>query len=101
PIDVVYRRLEGGRLDPLDARAAGAAGVPAITWAAQAGGVVLANSAGSGLVEAVALRPFLGAAARALLGEELALDVLGPGESLATAPGYTAALDAVAPARVV
>ena len=44
PVDVVYRRIEDAGVDPLDAHMAGANGVPAITWAAQVGGVALGTN---------------------------------------------------------
>lgn len=86
PVDVVYRRVEDAGLDPLDARTAGGAGVPGITWAAQSGGVALANAFGTRLAEEPALAPFLPAAAEALLGERLELPPYEPGEVLASAP---------------
>lgn len=72
--------------DPLAAHAFGAAGVPAITWAAQAGSVILANAFGAGLAETPTLVPYLAAAARLLLGEELLLDGVDDRDELATAP---------------
>ncbi len=86
PVDVVYRRLEDARLDPMDARTGGGAGVPGITWAAQSGGVVLANAFGTSVAEERDLAAYLPAAAAALLGEPLELERLGADDVLATAP---------------
>ena len=86
PVDVIYRRVEDAGLDPLDARTRGGAGVPGITWAAQSGGVSLANAFGTRLAEEPALAPFLGDAARTLLGETLELSTLSPDDPLASAP---------------
>jgi uncharacterized circularly permuted ATP-grasp superfamily protein len=86
PVDVVYRRLEDAGLDPLDARTAGGAGVPGITWAAQSGGVALANAFGTRLAEEPMLAPFLRAAADTLVGEHLELQPYTAGEPLASAP---------------
>lgn len=102
PVDVIYRRLGDARLDPLDARTVGGAGVPAITWAAQAGGVVLANPFGTRLAEEPALAPRFDAAAASLLGEALELQRWDGAEPLGTTPchGGTAD-DTLVPGRVV
>ena len=86
PVDVIYRRIEDAALDPLDARTVGGSGVPGITWAAQSGGVVLANAFGTRLAEERVLAPYLDAAARSLLGESLELRALADDEILASAP---------------
>lgn len=102
PVDVIYRRLEDARLDPLDSRTTGGAGVPAITWAAQAGGVVLANAFGTRLVEEAALASRFDEAARLLLGEELELRRWDGSEQLATTPCHAGSHDeALVPGRVV
>lgn len=91
PVDVIYRRLEDARLDPMDTGAGGGgAGVPAITWAAQSGGVALANAFGAGVAEERALASFLPAVAQALLGEGLELHALSTDDVLATAPCVSA-----------
>ena len=86
PVDVIYRRLEDARLDPLDTRMTGGKGVPGIAWAAQAGGVALANAFGTGVAEEAALAPYLAPAAQLLLGESLELRSLQPSDELASAP---------------
>ena len=101
PVDVVLRRVPDPGLDPLAARATGTAGVPAITWASYGGGVALANARGSRLAQEPALRPFLGAAAHHLLGEDLEIDTLASDEKLATAPIHRADSDTVGPGNVV
>src|SRR5581483_3523451 len=50
-----------------------ALGVPGLAEAARAGGVVLANALGGGVIESPALGAFLPGLARALLGEDLAI----------------------------
>jgi uncharacterized circularly permuted ATP-grasp superfamily protein/uncharacterized alpha-E superfamily protein len=99
PVDVVYRRLEDGGLDPLEPRAQGVHGVPAITWAAQRGGVVLGNAFGAGLAESATVQARLGALAEAVLGEALLLQPFD-GEELATTPVFDATTGLV-PGRVV
>ena len=102
PVDVVYRRLEDASLHPLEPHIQGAQGVPAITWAAQHGGVALANAFGTRVVEEDALAPFLPGAARALLGEDLLLAHWRPDDVLATAPVYGGARrDSVVAGHVV
>ena len=55
PVDVIYRRVDDEALDPMTGRGAGrgaaAASVPGITWAAEAGGVALANAFGTHVLE--------------------------------------------------
>ena len=100
PIDVVYRRVDDRGLDPLEVRAAGAQGVPAITWAARAGGVVLANAFGSGVAESSVVSGGMADASRLLLGEELMLPAWRPGDELATTPMFDVAAGFV-PCQVV
>jgi uncharacterized circularly permuted ATP-grasp superfamily protein len=90
PIDVVYRRVDDRGLDPLEVRAAGTQGVPAITWAARAGGVALANAFGSGVVESTVVGDGMADAARLLLGEELLLPAWRASDDLATTPLFDA-----------
>ena len=99
PVDLIYRRLEDVGLEPLDARTTGSAGVPAITWAAQTGGVVLANAAGSSLAEEPWVADVLPAAARVLLGEELLLSMWEEGAALATTPSHLGS--SIVPSSVV
>jgi len=97
PIDVVYRRVEDVGLDPLEINSRGRSGVPALTWAAQGGGVALANGFGASVAEDTRLAHLFPAVAQTLLGETLRLDSLGGGESLATTPSYASSASASAP----
>lgn len=99
PVDVVYRRLEDSGLDPLEPRAHGVHGVPAITWAAQRGGVMVGNAFGTGVAEVAAVQTRLADIAEALLGESLLLPSFS-GEALATTPVFDVATG-LAPGRVV
>lgn len=102
PVDVVYRRVGDQGLDPLEVRAAGAQGVPAITWAARAGGVVLANAYGAGVLESDIIGRCLPDAARLLLGEELLLPSWSPTDGIATTPRFDPEHGAgLVPGRVV
>ncbi len=84
PVDVVDRRIADADLDPLVGRGGG--GVPALSWAAERGGVAVANGPGAALLEAEEFEPYLAAMARALLDEPLTLPPWRPGQQLATAP---------------
>lgn len=101
PVDVIYRGVPDAGLDPLAARAVGAAGVPAISWAAQAGGVVLANARSSRLAQEVELMASLGDAAAVLLGETLHMGHWNEAEPLATTPVYEPRHDRVTAGSVV
>ncbi len=55
PIDVIFRRLEDDRIDPMEVNAEGSVGVPGLLLAARSRGVSLANAHGSGVLEDPAL----------------------------------------------
>lgn len=73
PIDVLWRRLDSEFADPLELNGASRIGVPGLVRAVRTGNVLVANSIGSGLLEARALLGFLPGLCRELLGQELAL----------------------------
>ncbi|MCB1507924.1 MAG: circularly permuted type 2 ATP-grasp protein, partial [Hyphomicrobiaceae bacterium] len=73
PIDVLYRRLDGSYLDPLELDPGSQIGVPGLVSAIRAQNLALANSGGSGLMEARAMMAFMPALARTVLGEDLLL----------------------------
>jgi uncharacterized circularly permuted ATP-grasp superfamily protein/uncharacterized alpha-E superfamily protein len=68
PVDVVFRRLEDDRVDPMEVNAEGVGGVPGLLLAARSGGVGLANAHGSGVIEDPALGAFWDAAGAWLTG---------------------------------
>ncbi len=72
-VDVLWRRLDGDFADPLELRASSRLGVPGLVQAVREGGVTVANSLGSGVVESRALMSFMPALARHVLGEDLKL----------------------------
>ncbi|HEY3484244.1 MAG TPA: circularly permuted type 2 ATP-grasp protein, partial [Ilumatobacteraceae bacterium] len=89
PIDVVYRRLEDPRVDPLEVGSTGSVGVPGLLLAVRSGGVVLANAHGAGVIEEQALAPLWPDAVRHLTGTDLRLPQLdGRPAELATTPVY-------------
>ncbi|NND76183.1 MAG: hypothetical protein HKN44_14360 [Ilumatobacter sp.] len=51
PIDVLFRRLEDDRLDPMEVNTEGGAGIPGLLLASSSGGVHLANAHGCGVIE--------------------------------------------------
>ncbi len=72
-VDVIVRRIHDAWCDPLALRENSAMGVPGLVDAAAAHNVGLANPLGVNVVEAPAIKAYLSAAARQLLGEELLL----------------------------
>jgi uncharacterized circularly permuted ATP-grasp superfamily protein/uncharacterized alpha-E superfamily protein len=76
PIDVILRRVGDASADPLELGAAEPGGIAGLLEVARAGDVGIANSLGAGLVENLALHPFLDAACRSLLDEPLLLPSL-------------------------
>ncbi|MCE0767853.1 circularly permuted type 2 ATP-grasp protein, partial [Pseudonocardia kujensis] len=73
PVDVVLRRLDADRCDPLDLRPDSRLGVPGLLEAARLGTVTVLNGLGAGVAENPGLLPFLPAVCRELLGEDLLL----------------------------
>jgi uncharacterized circularly permuted ATP-grasp superfamily protein/uncharacterized alpha-E superfamily protein len=71
--EVLLRRLDSDFADPLELSARSRLGVPGLVQAIRDGTVAMANSLGSGVVEAHSMLSFLPALAPAVLGEELAL----------------------------
>ncbi|MEV5835856.1 circularly permuted type 2 ATP-grasp protein [Nocardia sp. NPDC052112] len=73
-VDVVLRRVDAEFSDPLDLRPDSRLGVVGLVEVLRRGAVTVVNTIGSGLLENPALAGFLPRIARALLGEELALE---------------------------
>jgi uncharacterized circularly permuted ATP-grasp superfamily protein/uncharacterized alpha-E superfamily protein len=73
PVDVILRRMHDEEADPLELRYDSMFGVAGLVQSVRTGQVVVANSLGSGLLEAPALMAFLPAICRQQLGEELKL----------------------------
>lgn len=71
--EVLLRRLDSDFADPLELSARSRLGVPGLVQAIRDGTVAMANSLGSGVMEAHSMLSFLPALAPAVLGEELAL----------------------------
>lgn len=68
PVDVLFRRLEDDRIDPMEVNAEGHVGVPGLLLAARAGGVSLANAHGCGVIEDPNLAEYWDAAGSWLTG---------------------------------
>lgn len=62
PVDVLYRRIDDLRVDPLEVGSLGGDGVPGLLQAVRAGGVVLANAHGAGIGGARSLASMIDAA---------------------------------------
>lgn len=71
--DVIWRRVDGDYMDPIELKGSSRLGVPGLVEAMRQGNVVVANAPGAAAVEARALLGFLEGAARRLLGESLKL----------------------------
>jgi uncharacterized circularly permuted ATP-grasp superfamily protein/uncharacterized alpha-E superfamily protein len=69
--DVIWRRVDGDFVDPLELNGASRLGVPGLVEAIRSGGVAVLNMPGSGVLESKALLGFLPKLCRRLLGEEL------------------------------
>ena len=64
-VHAILRRLDDAFCDPLELRSDSALGVPGLIGAVRAGGVLLANALGTGLLESAALLGFLPGVCRA------------------------------------
>lgn len=99
PLDVVWRGLDDGSLDPLETMGTAPwAGVPGLVWGERRGGVALANAFGAGVLQHPALHAALPALAPMALGESLLLPQSDGHEPLATVPVFDGAT--VRPGRV-
>lgn len=70
-VDVILRRVDDIYCDPLELKEDSLLGVPGLLQAIRSGNVSLANPLGSGILESPGLMPFLNAASKYLLGQEL------------------------------
>ncbi|NQV26934.1 MAG: circularly permuted type 2 ATP-grasp protein, partial [Rhodopirellula sp.] len=73
PVEVILRRVSDDDCDPVELNSGSLTGVSGLVDVVRNDEVVVANSLGSRLAETPALVPFLPAACRKLLGEELRL----------------------------
>lgn len=73
PVEVIVRRVSDDDCDPVELKSGSLTGVSGLVDVVRNNEVVVANSLGSRLAETPALVPFLPAACRMLLGEELRL----------------------------
>src|SRR5207244_4107192 len=72
-VDAVLRRVDPDFCDPLEFRADSQLGLPGLLEATRQGTVSVTNSLGARVLENPGLAPYLGAACRALLDEDLQL----------------------------
>ena len=72
-VDVILRRVDAAYSDPLELRGDSQLGIPGLIEAARNRTVAVVNPVGAGVLENPGLIPHLGAAGRALLGEDLLL----------------------------
>jgi uncharacterized circularly permuted ATP-grasp superfamily protein/uncharacterized alpha-E superfamily protein len=71
--DVIWRRIDSDYADPLELNAQSRLGIAGLTDAIRAGGVVLANALGTGVLETPALMSFMPKLCQSVLGEDLQL----------------------------
>ncbi|TPD59251.1 circularly permuted type 2 ATP-grasp protein [Emcibacter nanhaiensis] len=69
-VDVIYRRIDDGFLDPLTFRPDSALGVPGLMNVYRSGGVTLANAVGGGIADDKAIYMYVPDMIRFYLGEE-------------------------------
>ena len=69
-VDVVYRRLDDGFLDPLAFNPESMLGVPGLLSTYRSGNVVLANAIGTGVADDKSIYPYVGEMIRFYLDEE-------------------------------
>jgi uncharacterized circularly permuted ATP-grasp superfamily protein/uncharacterized alpha-E superfamily protein len=72
-VDVILRRVDDSFCDPLELYPDSYLGVPGLLQAVRRGNVAVANAIGCGVLQAPGFLPFLPAACRYLLGEDLKL----------------------------
>ncbi|WP_245442539.1 circularly permuted type 2 ATP-grasp protein [Methylobacterium terrae] len=72
-VDVLWRRIDGDFVDPLELNPASRLGAPGLVEALRAGAVAMGNMPGAGLVESAWLAASLPALCERLLGEPLRL----------------------------
>ncbi len=69
-VDVIYRRIDDGFLDPVVFRTDSSLGVPGLMAAARAGNVTIANAVGNGVADDKAVYAYVPEFIRYYLGEE-------------------------------
>ena len=77
-IDVLHRRIVDRQLDPLETNTYGAAGIPAVLLADDAGSVTMANAHGTGVIEEPSLIGVWDRAGELLTGEAPWLQMRSP-----------------------
>lgn len=70
PVDVIYRRIDDGFLDPVAFRPDSTLGVPGLLSAARAGTVTVCNAIGNGVADDKAIYPYVPALIEYYLGEK-------------------------------
>ncbi len=73
-VDVIYRRIDDGYLDPLTFRPDSAIGTPGLFNAYRAGNLTLANGVGTGIADDKSIYPYVPRMIRFYLGEEPILE---------------------------
>lgn len=74
PIDVIVRRIEDGVADPLELSGRSLVGVTGLLQAVRDQNVTVVNALGSGVLQSIAVMPYLPRLCQELLGEALKLE---------------------------
>ena len=77
-VDVLHRRIVDRQLDPLETNTYGAAGIPAVLLADDAGTLTMGNAHGTGVIEDASLLGLWDRAGAVLTGEESWLQLRSP-----------------------
>ncbi len=77
-IDVLHRRIGDRQLDPMETNTFGAAGIPAVLMAEEAGSLSIANAHGSGVLEDATLLGLWDRAGESITGEAPWLTLASP-----------------------
>ncbi len=72
-VDIILRRVDDGRIDPLELKEDSRTGVPGLLHAVRSGKVAMINPPGTGVVENRAFAAYMPAICRHFLGEDLLL----------------------------
>lgn len=73
PVNVLWRRIDGPWMDPLELNGASTLGVPGLAEAVRRGNLAVVNALGTGVLETRALMAFLPRISRELTGQPLAV----------------------------
>ncbi|HEY1698088.1 MAG TPA: circularly permuted type 2 ATP-grasp protein [Trebonia sp.] len=86
PVDVIYRRVDDGWLDPMQFRPDSTLGCPGLVNAARAGNVTIANAVGNGVADGARVSAYMPDLIRYYLGQEPVLENMESGRPAGEKP---------------